>query len=45
MVGEKLCLDEMITHRFPFEEYLSAYETIEEAQQGNIMKVIVTLTD
>ena len=44
VVGEKLCLDEMITHHFPFEEYLSAYETIEEAQ-GDIMKVMVTLTD
>jgi L-iditol 2-dehydrogenase len=43
VVGEKLCLDEMITHHFPFEEYPSAYETIEEAQ-GNIMKVMVTLT-
>lgn len=38
----KLCLDEMITHHFPFEKYLDAYETIEEAK-GNIMKVMVTL--
>jgi L-iditol 2-dehydrogenase len=40
--GGKLCLDEMITHHFPFSEYLSAYETIEQAR-GNIMKVMVTL--
>lgn len=38
----KLCLDEMITHHFPFEHYLDAYQTIEEAK-GNIMKVMVTL--
>jgi L-iditol 2-dehydrogenase len=38
----KLCLDEMITHHFPFEHYLDAYQTIEEAE-GNIMKVMVTL--
>jgi L-iditol 2-dehydrogenase len=42
VAGGKLCLDEMITHHFPFSEYLSAYETIEQAK-GNIMKVMVTL--
>jgi L-iditol 2-dehydrogenase len=42
VAGGKLCLDEMITHHFPFSEYLSAYETIEQAR-GNIMKVMVTL--
>jgi len=42
VAGEKLSLDEMITHHFPFDEYLSAYETIEQAK-GNIMKVMVTL--
>jgi L-iditol 2-dehydrogenase len=42
VAGGKLCLDEMITHHFPFGEYLSAYETIERAK-GNIMKVMVTL--
>lgn len=38
----KLCLDKMVTHHFPFEKYLKAYETIEEAK-GNIMKVMITL--
>jgi len=38
----KLQLNEMITHRFPFSEYLSAYETI-EAAKGDIMKVMITL--
>ena len=42
VAGGKLCLDEMISHHFPFNEYLSAYETIEQAR-GNIMKVMVTL--
>jgi L-iditol 2-dehydrogenase len=42
VAGGQLCLDEMITHHFPFNEYLSAYETIERAM-GNIMKVMVTL--
>jgi L-iditol 2-dehydrogenase len=42
VAGGKLCLDKMVTHHFPFEEYLKAYETIEEAK-GNIMKVMVTL--
>ena len=42
VAGGKLRLEPMITHHFPFKEYLSAYEAIEEAQ-GNSMKVIVTL--
>jgi L-iditol 2-dehydrogenase len=42
VAGGKLCLDPMITHHFPFKEYLDAYKTIEEAR-GNIMKVMVTL--
>ena len=42
VAGGKLCLDEMISHHFPFNEYLSAYETIEQAK-GDIMKVMVTL--
>ncbi|MGE5221886.1 MAG: zinc-dependent alcohol dehydrogenase [Omnitrophica WOR_2 bacterium] len=37
-----LCLDAMITHRFPFKEYLKAYEVI-EASQGNYMKVMIEL--
>lgn len=38
----KLALDKMITHRFPFREYLKAYETIEESG-GNYMKVMISL--
>ena len=38
----KLSLDAMITHRFPFEHYLDAYQTIEEAKD-NIMKVMIAL--
>ncbi|MEW6580063.1 MAG: alcohol dehydrogenase catalytic domain-containing protein [Chloroflexota bacterium] len=38
----RLALDELITHRFPFADYLTAYHTI-EAAQGNIMKVMITL--
>ena len=38
----KLCLDKMITHHFPFKEYMSAYRTIDEAK-GYIMKVMITL--
>ena len=38
----KLCLDTMITHRFPFKEYLKAYETI-EGSKGHYMKVMVDL--
>ncbi|MEE8400431.1 MAG: alcohol dehydrogenase catalytic domain-containing protein [Desulfobacterales bacterium] len=40
----KLSLDEMITHHFPFAEYLRAYETI-VAAQGDIMKVMITLEE
>jgi L-iditol 2-dehydrogenase len=42
VAGGKLRLDTMITHHFPFHEYLRAYEAIEEAR-GNIMKVMVTV--
>jgi L-iditol 2-dehydrogenase len=34
--------DELITHRFAFEDYPAAYRTIDEAH-GNIMKVIIAL--
>jgi len=34
--------DELITHRFAFEDYPAAYKTIDEAG-GNIMKVIISL--
>ena len=42
VAGGKLCRDLMITHRFPFKEYLKAYETI-EASGGQYMKVMVEL--
>jgi L-iditol 2-dehydrogenase len=35
-------LDEMITHRFAFNDYLSAYHAI-EASQGNYLKVMIEL--
>jgi L-iditol 2-dehydrogenase len=38
----KLILEPMVTHHFPFERYVDAYETIEEAK-GNVMKVMITL--
>jgi len=38
----KLCLDEMITHRFPFRDFLKAYETI-EASGGEYLKVMIDL--
>lgn len=38
----KLKLDEMITHRFPFDRYLDAYHTIEESG-GNYLKVMIEL--
>ena len=37
-----LKLDPMITHHFPFHQYLAAYETIESAK-GDIMKVMIDL--
>jgi L-iditol 2-dehydrogenase len=42
VAGGKLCLDHMITHRFPFKDYLEAYEAI-EASGGQYMKVMVEL--
>ncbi len=38
----KLCLDQMVTHRFPFQRYLDAYEAI-EASQGHYLKVMIEL--
>jgi len=38
----KLSLDQMVTHRFAFKEYLKAYEAI-EASGGNYMKVMIDL--
>jgi L-iditol 2-dehydrogenase len=38
----KLCLDPMITHRFPFKEYLKAYKAI-ETSGGRYIKVMIDL--
>ncbi len=38
----KIHLDELITHRFPFDEYLDAYHTIERSN-GGYMKVMIEL--
>lgn len=38
----RVLLDPLITHRFAFEDYLSAYHTI-EASQGKYMKVMIEL--
>ena len=38
----KMCLDDLVTHRFKFEEYLDAYHTIEESN-GEYMKVMIEL--
>jgi L-iditol 2-dehydrogenase len=37
-----LHLDQMVTHRFPFEDYLAAYQAI-EASAGKYMKVMIDL--
>ena len=42
VAGGKLRLDPMITQRFPFKDYLEAYEMI-EASGGQYMKVMVEL--
>ena len=42
VAGGKLCLDQMITQRFPFKDYLEAYEMI-EASGGQYMKVMIEL--
>lgn len=39
----KMHLDEMITHRFPFDRYLDAYHAI-EASKGEYLKVMIELT-
>lgn len=38
----KLCLEQMITHRFAFRDYLKAYETI-ESSGGEYLKVMIEL--
>jgi L-iditol 2-dehydrogenase len=42
VAGGKLHLDQMITHRFAFEDYLCAYEAI-ESSGGRYMKVMIDL--
>ena len=42
MASGRMALDEMITHRFRFDEYLDAYHAI-EASNGNYLKVIIEL--
>ncbi len=42
VAGDKLKLDEMITHRFTFERYLDAYHAIEESH-GEYLKVMIEL--
>ena len=37
-----MCLDDLVTHRFKFEQYLDAYHTIEESN-GEYMKVMIEL--
>jgi threonine dehydrogenase-like Zn-dependent dehydrogenase len=37
-----MCLDEMITHRFKFDQYMDAYLAIEESN-GEYMKVMIEL--
>ena len=38
----KMCLDDLVTHRFEFENYLDAYQAIEESN-GEYMKVMIEL--
>jgi len=42
VVREEIHLDELITHRFPFDHYLDAYHSI-EAAQGKYMRVLMEL--
>lgn len=42
VAGGKMNLDQMITHRFPFERYLDAYHAIENAH-GEYLKVMIEL--
>lgn len=38
----KMCLDDLVTHRFKFDQYLDAYHTI-EGSNGEYMKVMIDL--
>jgi L-iditol 2-dehydrogenase len=42
VAGDRLCLDQLLSGRFPFREYLRAYRMIEGAE-GSIMKVLIDL--
>ncbi len=42
VVNNKLCLDDLITDRFPFARYLDAYHAI-EVSKGNYLKVMIDL--
>ena len=42
VTGGKMHLDELLTHRFAFEDYLQAYHTIEQSK-GEYMKVMIEL--
>ena len=42
VMSSKMHLDELITHRFAFEDYLEAYHTIERSH-GEYMKVMIEL--
>jgi len=42
VTGSKLHLDELLTHRFAFDDYLEAYHTIERSN-GEYMKVMIDL--
>ena len=37
-----MCLEDLVTHRFKFEQYLDAYHAIEESN-GEYMKVMIDL--
>ncbi len=43
VASDKLNLGPMISHRFPFQKYLQAYETI-EASHGETMKVMIEVS-
>jgi hypothetical protein len=42
VTSSKMHLDELLTHRFAFEDYLQAYQTIEQSN-GEYMKVMIEL--
>lgn len=42
ITSKKMHLDNLVTHRFNFNEYLEAYHTIEKSN-GEYMKVVIEL--